>query len=172
MAERTRAPVEDRFWKKIDKNGPIPEKQPDLGPCWQWTGWCSAGGYGRFWVHDRSVLVHRWAYSHFISPIPDGWNIDHLCVNPGCVNPRHLDALPTIRENVLRSELSLPAVNARKIHCPKGHPFDEANTAISGGRRYCRTCSRDRQQTPEQREYHRNYQRLWKLRRREARAAS
>lgn len=31
-----------------------------------------------------------------------------------------------------------------KTHCSKGHPFDEANTCISGGRWYCRTCARNR----------------------------
>ena len=31
-----------------------------------------------------------------------------------------------------------------RTQCPKGHPYDEANTAIYDGRRHCRTCVRDR----------------------------
>ena len=29
--------LEERFWRKVDKNGPIPEHRPELGPCWVWT---------------------------------------------------------------------------------------------------------------------------------------
>ena len=35
---RTYPPVEERFWPKVDKNGPVPEPHPELGPCWVWTG--------------------------------------------------------------------------------------------------------------------------------------
>lgn len=31
-------PVTLRFWEKVNKDGPIPEHQPELGPCWEWTG--------------------------------------------------------------------------------------------------------------------------------------
>jgi len=34
---------------------------------------------------------------------------------------------------------------ARKTHCPQGHPYDEANTYLSNaGRRLCRACNRAR----------------------------
>src|SRR4051794_27330493 len=29
---------ESAIWKQIDKNGPIPDYRPDLGPCWIWQG--------------------------------------------------------------------------------------------------------------------------------------
>jgi group I intron endonuclease len=32
------------------------------------------------------------------------------------------------------------AVNARKTHCPQGHPYDEQNTIHRSGRRTCRAC--------------------------------
>jgi hypothetical protein len=31
-----------------------------------------------------------------------------------------------------------------RTHCPQGHAYDEANTRYAGGRRYCRTCGRER----------------------------
>jgi hypothetical protein len=37
------------------------------------------------------VLAHRWAYEHFIGPIPAGLEIDHLCRVRHCVNPAHLE---------------------------------------------------------------------------------
>jgi hypothetical protein len=37
----------ERFWAKVDKNGPIPAYRPDLGPCWLWTASKRADGYGQ-----------------------------------------------------------------------------------------------------------------------------
>ena len=42
--------------------------------------------------------------------------------------------------------------NARKTHCPKGHPYDEENTYLApDGARQCRTCNlaRNRNRDPE-----------------------
>jgi hypothetical protein len=73
--------------------------------------------------------------------VPEGLELDHLCRVRGCVNPKHLEPV-THRENLMRGE-SWSAVNARKTHCPEGHPYDETNTYIDGkGRRRCRECAR------------------------------
>src|SRR6478609_5365672 len=48
----------DRFWKKVDKNGPIPAHRPELGPCWIWTGWiCSGTGYGGIQAGHKGMLI-------------------------------------------------------------------------------------------------------------------
>lgn len=124
-------PAEERFWEKVDKDGPL---FADLGPCWLWTGGTSYG-YGLFW----NVPAHRWAYENLVGPIPPGLHIDHLCRNPPCVNPAHLEPV-TVRENTLRG-VGTSAQNARKTYCIHGHPFSDENTyrPPSGGR-YCRTC--------------------------------
>lgn len=44
--------------------------------------------------------------------------------------------------NVLRGE-GLAAIGARRTECPAGHPYDDANTKIYRGRRYCRQCHAD-----------------------------
>lgn len=38
----------------------------------------------------------------------------------------------------------IPIAFSKRTHCPKGHPYDEANTYIHRGHRYCRTCHNER----------------------------
>src|SRR3990172_475920 len=144
-----RLPV--RFWAKVNENGPIPAHRPDLGPCWQWTACQNRDGYGQFLVGSRTdgtrktVLAHRWAYEHLIGPVAEGLEPDHLCRNPTCVCPSHIEPV-THAENVLRGD-SPRATRARglaKTHCHQGHPYDEANTYIypRSERRGCRACHR------------------------------
>jgi hypothetical protein len=33
---------------------------------------------------------------------------------------------------------------ARKTHCPQGHPYDKKNTYTNQGKRYCLTCQKRR----------------------------
>lgn len=111
--------------------------------CIEWTGRIDRYGYGQFRPGGRETTnmgAHRWAYSHFVGTIPDGFQIDHLCRNRACVNPEHLEAV-TPRENVMRS-LNPPSLNAKKTHCVRGHPFSDENTDIRRGGRVCKTCRR------------------------------
>lgn len=130
-------PVDERFWEKVDKGGP--------DECWPWTAATggSSGAYGvlAFKVNGRTIhqYAHRLAYELEIGPIAEGLEIDHLCRNPICVNPAHLEPV-THRENVLRGEAT-SAQNARKTHCIHGHLLSGANVAITKlGHRYCRAC--------------------------------
>jgi hypothetical protein len=85
------------------------------------------------------------SYETFVGPIPDGLTIDHLCCNPPCINPEHLEVV-TMRENLRRGR-SPVGVNARRTHCLHGHAFDERNTWIcKEGKRHCRECHRLREQ--------------------------
>lgn len=86
----------------------------------------------------------------FVGPIPEGQTIDHLCHKHDeceggtgcphrlCCNPSHLGVAPMVT-NAMRGNSPF-AKNARKTHCPKDHPYDEANTVIENGKRVCRTC--------------------------------
>ena len=135
-------PAEDRFWLMVNKDGPVPTDRPDLGPCWIWRGSPNFGGYGFF--EDR--MAHRWAYEHFVGPIPTDLTLDHLCRNRPCVNTSHLEPV-TLRENILRGNGS-SAHHARQTHCIHGHPFDEPNTCIwqrnGQPERVCRACRNER----------------------------
>jgi len=126
--------AEERFWVKVDASG----------DCWEWTAGANALGYGTF-VPDsaskKKVKAHRFAWETLIGPIGKGLVIDHLCRNPRCVNPDHLEPV-TQRMNIMRG-YSRSVRNAKVTHCPRGHEYDEANTRFdpNGGRK-CRACHR------------------------------
>lgn len=138
-----RPTVEQRFWQKVNKNGPLPRWAPFLGPCWIWTASENGHGYGQFRGAgaDPSGNAHRFSYSMLVGSIPDGLHIDHLCRVKLCVNPMHLEPV-TVRENLLRG-MGWAGEFARRTHCVHGHPFDEANTRYNkSGGRACRACHR------------------------------
>lgn len=95
--------MSERFWAQVDINGPVPDWRPDLGPCWLWTGFAIAKGYGLIHTPDRSTkLASTFAYEDAGGFCPDGWDVDHLCRVPLCVNPHHLEAV-THEENMRRA---------------------------------------------------------------------
>ncbi len=137
---------EERFWEKVERPSPY--------CCWEWQA-ATVVGYGRFEQSGAHVLAYEW----LVGPIPEGLQLDHLCRNIICVNPLHLEPV-TIRVNVLRGR-GRSAANARKTHCPRGHPFDEENTYRYSGQRHCRKCRHETQlRRVEQRmAYQREYRR-------------
>ena len=110
--------------------------------CWVWTKSLGRDGYAKVMVKHRRHIAHRLSYETFNGPIPEGLVIDHLCRNRACVNPEHLRAT-TQRENVLCGE-GRAAVNARKTHCPSGHPYSGDNLRVRPGMygRVCKACHR------------------------------
>jgi hypothetical protein len=110
--------------------------------CWEWLGERHKG-YGRIRVNGRQQQAHRVSYEAFIGPIPDGLTIDHLCGNPACVNPEHLEAV-SLRENIMRG--SSPTAIAHKTDtCKRGHSLLGDNVywqALRTGQRVraCKAC--------------------------------
>lgn len=131
----TYSSIEERFWAKVQK-GDGPED------CWVWTAHTDEKGYGTFSVYPKMLKAHRYAYETLVGSVPEDRVLDHLCRNPACVNPDHLEVV-TNRENILRG-VSIVAVCAKVTHCPQGHPYDSLNTRLYQGRRYCKACQRKR----------------------------
>ena len=119
-------PAAERFWAKVQKTE----------TCWLWTGaWASRWGHGKFMDDGhRNVKAHRWAYEALVGPIPEGLTLDHLCRNPPCVNPAHMEPV-TLAENLRRQ-------GAAKTHCPSEHPLSGENLYVDPktGHRKCRKC--------------------------------
>ncbi len=115
--------------------------------CWEWMGAKSGNGYGMFYVSGKLEHAHRVAFKLFVGPLERDMHIHHRCNHRYCVNPDHLTALSQADHNLIGDVIS--ARNARKTHCPKGHPYDADNTMIEqlpNGRtgRKCRACGRER----------------------------
>lgn len=124
-------PRKDRLMEKVKKSN---------SGCWIWTGQLSRG-YATMSVRCpdgswRPKQAYRIAYEEFIGAIPPGLQIDHLCRNKKCVNPKHLE--PVTGEENLRRHWRL----LRK--CKHGHPFVPENTLRlkkHPNQRICRICS-------------------------------
>jgi hypothetical protein len=114
------------FWERVDASG----------DCWQWTRQLTRDGYGRY--HNKAA--HRLAYIYLVESLTPDQTIDHLCRNRRCVNPDHFEIVSSV-ENVMRG-FGVPAQNARKEVCSRGHPFDW----FGKRQRYCSQCTKERKE--------------------------
>ena len=75
----------ERFADKVDKSAKDGH--------WLWTGAKDHKGYGYTLNAKRHrTQAHRAMWEFERGPIPEGYEIDHLCHTPSCVNPDHLRA--------------------------------------------------------------------------------
>ena len=130
---RAAKPIADRIHESV-------KITPD--GCWEWTK-SRLYGYGQMFVGSwtdnsrRTQRAHRVSYETFIGPIPEGFQIDHLCNNRACVNPEHLEPVSP-RLNSVRRSSRMRGVEV----CPKGHAQNEDTTYQEGGVTRCRPCDR------------------------------
>lgn len=110
--------------------------------CWEWTGGRNRG-YGVLSYKGKYDKAHRLSYMWLKADIPNGLELDHLCRNPPCVNPDHLEAV-TRKINASRGSWAM------KTHCPQGHEYSAKNLVPStlirrpNPGRACSICARAR----------------------------
>lgn len=127
------APITDpmiRFMRRVDKTD----------SCWLWTG-NVAGSRGRRPVFNPGTSAHgpkkyayRWIYEQFCGPIPEGYEMDHLCRNRMCVRPDHLEPV-TPAENKKRARLEVCRAGLHDLTSDENVRWDD-----QGRRRGCRVC--------------------------------
>ncbi len=121
----------DRIEAKIDRS------QVGQG-CWIWTACKTRLGYGKSCFKGKLWGAHRLVFTLLRGDIPKGLVLDHLCRNPSCVNPDHLEPV-THGENLRRG-----FTRADIRHCKRGHEFTPENTRRRTNRgrpvRVCRQC--------------------------------
>ena len=129
--------LEDRFWEKVDVGGP--------DDCWHWRGASTYHGYGKINLGrnaDGYDLAHRVSWRFANGDIPEGLQMDHLCRNPSCVNPAHLEAV-TAQENIRRGRAPSILIHLSG-RCARGHHRSESYIRKGTNRVvYCRACRRE-----------------------------
>lgn len=123
-----------RFFDRLERSG----------ECWLWTGYVNSFGYGTINVAKVQWKTHRLAWFLANGPIPDGLLVLHRCDTPACCRVDHL-FLGTSLDNNRDRDAKRRNAEMQKTHCPKGHPYDEANTRFSanGRQRHCKTCDKE-----------------------------
>ncbi|WP_080400140.1 HNH endonuclease signature motif containing protein [Enterobacter hormaechei] len=86
---------------RLYKTGSLEAKSPldrlsskymvdDSTGCWNWLAYINPDGYGMFKHKGMMTLAHKASYEILVKNVPDGFELDHLCHNRKCVNPKHL----------------------------------------------------------------------------------
>lgn len=118
--------LDEQLWSRLE-----------VGDCWEWAGARSPQGYGQLNRRGERWLAHRLVWTVLVGGIPEGMHMDHLCRNPPCCNPDHLEVV-TQRQNKERG------IRATRVHCGKGHRYEVRVRRRGGIERYCRTCTNAR----------------------------
>jgi hypothetical protein len=127
---------EESLWARIE---------PD-GICWRWAGATfKKGGYGQIGWKGRTRKVHQVVWELLIGPIPEGLEPDHLCRVRVCCNPDCIEwVTPEENKRRMHAARGTQNWNGAKTHCPQNHEYTPENTGVSRGRRYCKTCNRNK----------------------------
>jgi hypothetical protein len=146
MAIKTKAIIlRDDLTAKLRANYTVNE----ASGCWEWTGTLNGEQkYGRLEIMVTPkwyrYSAHRYSYTLAKGPIPDGLDLDHLCVNTKCVNPDHLEPVTRAENSRRVKERGRTKKHTDKPNCAHGHPFTPENTWVVPGTmyRHCKTCKR------------------------------
>ena len=104
----------ERFWSKVNKDGPIQEHMET--PCWEYMGRQDEKGYCRIQYQGKRTRVHRVSYLLTHGTLDDNLLVLHRCDNPRCCNPSHLRQ-GTHEENMI-DRVERGSRRGREVHQP------------------------------------------------------
>lgn len=87
-----KATLSDRFFARVNKNGPPPAHLPHLGPCHVWEGYIRQDGYGEIGLGAKAegtALTHHVGFFLEYGRWPEPCGL-HKCDVRACVRPDHL----------------------------------------------------------------------------------
>lgn len=102
------------FWNRVDTKDNNEE-------CWNWKEGTTVGGYGCFIYRGNNIKAHRMAYILSKENIPEGLLVLHLCNNPPCCNPNHLELGDALKNSQYkykcnRQNMTLTVDQIKEIH--------------------------------------------------------
>ena len=112
----------------------IPE--PNTG-CWLWERSIGSHGYGNAFNGKTVCVAHRLSYEAFKGPIPNEYDVDHLCRVKTCVNPDHLEATTKAANRRRQFGYRCEATVTNET-CPHGHEYTRYSKKVLT----CKTCQR------------------------------
>lgn len=102
-------------------------------PCWIWQGATDRDGYPHMKIRGKIKRSQRVVHEEYLGPIPEGYEVDHLCHVVQCLNPEHLEAV-TPEENLRRRRVR----HRTESSCANGHDVEHRNAHGD-----CKVCKRE-----------------------------
>lgn len=148
-------------YTRLRKHGDVNYERPKVAPldrfhghyrvdestgCWVWKSALDSAGYGLFQIGQKTYRAHRWGYQQMVGPVAADLHMDHLCRNPPCVNPEHLEPV-TPRVNTIVRGMGANAIRHREAKCIAGHDVTGDNLYVPPSNptwRQCKECTRRR----------------------------
>ncbi len=132
----------DRFWSKVDKNGPLPDQSKPyyagIGKCWIWTACTFAkkdgsNAYGSFTLNGRTYYAHRLSFFMENGHFPKKGQACHRCDVEKCVNPDHIfdgTLQDNLRDRDLKGRTNRTSISLWSKNNPELRPRGEQHGRV------------------------------------------
>lgn len=109
-----------RYQYSRPSNQPIRVKARGINECWLWQGSTTEAnnGHGQLNVGGVRFLAHRLMYSIFYGSPSAIEEVRHICDNPRCINPFHLEVgshADNMRDRALRTGVATRKLTANMV---------------------------------------------------------